>query len=108
MGMLFSSQAVVYLQTQLSNEFRDPAQLAKGWGTSDDAVGFREALDASKKKKNPTLAPVTLEYLNLIIPDWGNGDTPSSGLTRPPGNRTKGGSSSGANLGRNSSRGKMA
>jgi hypothetical protein len=76
MGMLFPSQAVLYLQNQLSNQFGDPSKLAVWAGSSDAAVGFRDSLDASKKKKAPTLGPITLEYLNLIIPDSGDGETP--------------------------------
>jgi hypothetical protein len=81
MGMLFNSQAVVYLGARLTSEFAQvPVELAKGlayWqGNSDEATEFREALKGTTTKKAPALGSLTLEYFDMTIPDSGDGDTP--------------------------------
>jgi hypothetical protein len=83
MGMLFKSQAVLYLGARLSDEFAatasPPAQGLKFWqGASDEAVEFRDALDASMQKKAPALGSITLEFLDMTIPDSADGDSPGS------------------------------
>jgi hypothetical protein len=83
MGMLFNSQAIVYLSARLSNEFSaNPVFPAMGlayWqGNGDDAVEFRAALDGSTHKKAPALGSITLEYLDLMIPDSADGESPGN------------------------------
>lgn len=82
MGMLFPSQAVVYLGARLSAEFAavavSPARGLSYWqGSSDDAEEFRAALDGSLQKKSPALGSITLEYFDLLIPDSADGDAPT-------------------------------
>lgn len=82
MGMYFDSQAILYLKGRLNAEFAEiTVQPAKGlgyWqGNSDDAVEFRDVLDASKRKKAPALGSLTLEYFDMTIPDSPDGELPS-------------------------------
>ena len=81
MGMYFKSQAVAYLSAQLNAEFAAVAVApAKGlayWqGASDDATEFRDELDGSWQNKSPALGSITLEYMDLLIPDSNDGETP--------------------------------
>lgn len=83
MGMLFNSQAVMYLGARMSAEFAEVATApAKGlsyWkGNSDEAKEFRDALDGSWQNKVPALGSITLEYFDILIPDSADGDTPAS------------------------------
>lgn len=89
MGMLFNSQAVVYLGARMSNEFAEVASApAKGlsyWkGTSANAKGFRGALIASLPDTAPALGSITLEYFDMLIPDSVDGDGPGSSLSSDP------------------------
>jgi len=83
MGMLFNSQAVVYLGARLTAEFAEqPAELARGlayWkGNSDEATEFREALKGTTSKKAPALGSLTLEYFDMTIPDSTDGEAPGN------------------------------
>ena len=83
MGMLFNSQAVMYLGARMSAEFAEVATApAKGlsyWkGTSAEAQEFRDALDGSWQNKVPALGSITLEYFDILIPDSGDGEVPST------------------------------
>lgn len=83
MGMLFNSQAVMYLGARMSAEFAEVATVpAKGlsyWkGTSVEAQEFRDALDGSWQNKVPALGSITLECFDILIPDSGDGEVPSS------------------------------
>lgn len=83
MGMLFNSQAVMYLGARLSAEFAevatDPAKGLSYWkGSSDEAKELRDALDGSWQHKVPALGSITLEYFDMTIPDSGDGDSPGS------------------------------
>lgn len=89
MGMLFNSQAVLYLGARMSAEFAQIASApAKGlsyWkGTSADAKGFRAALVASLPDTAPALGSITLEYFDMLIPDSADGDGPGSTLSSDP------------------------
>jgi hypothetical protein len=81
MGMLFNSQAVVYLGGRLTAEFAEIATApAKGltyWkGTSAEAKEFRDALDGSWQNTVPALGSITLEYFDVLIPDSLDGEGP--------------------------------
>lgn len=83
MGMLFNSQAVMYLGARLSAEFAEiavaPAMGLTYWkGSSAEAKEFRDALDGSWQNKVPALGAITLEYFDILIPDSADGDSPGS------------------------------
>jgi hypothetical protein len=83
MGMLFNSQAVVYLGARLTAEFAEavvePAKGLAYWqGNSDDAREFRDVLEGSTRNKAPALGSITLEYFDMTVPDSGDGESPSS------------------------------
>lgn len=81
MGMLFNSQAVMYLGARMSAEFAEiatsPAKGLNYWkGASDEAKELREALRGSVQKKAPALGSITLEYFDVLIPDSADGEAP--------------------------------
>lgn len=82
MGMMFESQALIYIKTRLNQEFAPnglpPAKGLPYWQSGDDdAVEFRDALRGSTQKKAPALGSITLEYIDLLIPDSTDGNTPA-------------------------------
>src|ERR1700730_13882296 len=83
MGMLFNSQAIIYLGARLSAEFaaaaNPPANGLAYWkGNSDDATEFRDVLAGPTQKKAPALGSMTLEYFDMTIPDSSDGESPGS------------------------------
>jgi hypothetical protein len=78
MGLMFTSQAVGYIQIILSQKFNHLPGGLDEW-QSDDGAAFRDALTNSKDPANPALGQVTIDHLNLDIPDSNNGEGPDDG-----------------------------
>jgi hypothetical protein len=88
MGMLFTSDAVSYIEFSLNNLFNHGPNGLSDWQSGSAAADtFRTDLRDSLIDLNPALGEVTINDLGLNIADSTNGEAPSVGAD-PSGGRS--------------------